>query len=263
MKLNEIALTEAEQHDRKVEYIAKAMEKSLVAAAHEDSSYKNHGEADSHHIVAELVKADPTPDKKALNFLARMYSMKQFKMEDLDRVKTDVAKFYEVQPKLENKDLNNYKTLKQMYDVLKPFQKKKVVSHKEEMRTQKMEGADYIINSPTFKVIVPKTFEAACLYGMETKWCTTTSEETFKSYHNRGNLYIISAKDPKGGVRKYQLHIEDGAFKDETDSDLSKNDVAFLSSFPQYQEFLDYLEKRHYINYVENAEKKETKKKTK
>jgi hypothetical protein len=114
-------------------------------------------------------------------------------------------------------------------------------------------GSEVFFDAPGLKVIIPKTEEAACLYGAGTKWCTAAKDNNqFKHYDDQGPLMIILATigDKQ---RKFQLHYETDAFMDERDQAIGAKDKAALSKIPAYGEFLNKLIKKHYTPYIEAA----------
>jgi hypothetical protein len=230
----------------KVEFLEKTSGKKLQDRALEDTGR----EMSANDVLKELLKADPTKKQDFMVYISNMYLKKQFKLEDVTRIKKELETFQKVKSKLTNKDISSYKTLDQLYDALEPFadaSENDLKSNKALVKDAKS-GAKYIINEPDFKVLVPKTKEAACFYGANTKWCTAADENNmFDHYNEGGNLYIIIAKD-NGKDRKFQLHVEHDQFMDERDKEVSKADIKFLSSFDGYTKFLNMMIKKHYID---------------
>jgi hypothetical protein len=111
-------------------------------------------------------------------------------------------------------------------------------------------NTDRLIDTPNFKVIVPRTEEASCLYGAGTKWCTAGKKNNqFKNYAAKGDLYIIMA-NLGGKARKFQLQMEDDSFMNERDLAISKPDISALSKIPEYTQFLNFLIKKYYGKYL-------------
>jgi len=238
----------------KVEFLEKTSGKKLQDRALEDTGR----EMSANDVLKELLKADPTKKQDFMVYISNMYLKKQFKLEDVTRIKKELETFQKVKSKLTNKDISSYKTLDQLYDTLEQFadaDASSLMSNKALARDAKS-GAKYIINEPNFKVLVPQTKEAACFYGANTKWCTAADENNmFDHYNEGGNLYIIIAKDKvvvdgqeKTKDRKFQLHVENDQFMDERDREVSKADIKFLSSFDGYTKFLNMMIKKHYID---------------
>ena len=173
MKLRELLESMFLAED-KISYLANQQNDKLLSAAKaDDQDFKT-----SEEIVKALTKADPTQKLDYLMFIIKMYVAKQFKMEDLSRIKTDLELFHKVRPKLpvEKRDLNKSKSLNDLLDLIQPFENAnpdELLSGGELAKKTK-EGAKTVISTPHFKVIAPTTEEAACLYGANTKWCTAS-----------------------------------------------------------------------------------------
>ena len=87
----------------------------------------------------------------------------------------------------------------------------------EDVRLVKEGAAVILADTPTLKIVIPKTWEASKYFGRNTQWCTAMKDNPayFETYSNQGSLYIVLDK-PKN--RRFQLHFESGQFMDETDS---------------------------------------------
>lgn len=230
----------------KVEFLEKTSGKKLQDRAKEDTKK----EMSANEVLKELLKADPTKKQDFMVYISNMYLKKEFKLEDVSRIKKELETFLKVKNKLTNKDISSYKTLDQLYDTLAPFagaSEDDLKSNKAKVKDLKS-GAKYLINTPDFKIIVPETKEAACFYGANTRWCTAaTTGNMFDHYNESGKLYIIIAKQD-GKDRKFQLHVEHDQFMNERDQAVSKADIKFLSSFDEYTKFLNMMIKKHYID---------------
>jgi hypothetical protein len=233
----------------KEEFIADKMGSKLIQAANADSSYKSRNPA-AIDVVGELGKFDPTPNKAYLQWLARQYVAGRFRIEDIHHLKAGLELFNKFKGKLANKDINSYKTVKELYTIIEPFeQDAPSASNKQQKQEIKKAGTEQLINTPNFKVYHVITHEAACHYGAGTKWCTATRDDPsmFDSYSKDGKIYVIITKNPATGKdRKFQLHYESDQFMDEHDSPVDKAEIAYLSSFPQWKEFLEDLTEKHY-----------------
>lgn len=241
-------------NEDRAEYIAQSMKDRLEAAAQQDRAVhrSSKGNMTSMDVVNQLKTMDVDPSGKNLQFLARMYAANQFSLEDTENIKNSLAAFFKFRNQLPVKDLNALKSLDQLYDLIEPLEKQaqqpQAASGKEKQRQVKAE-AEKLIDTPNFKVIIPKTEEASCLYGAGTKWCTTGDKNNqFDNYSRLGPLYTIIA-NVGGKTRKFQLHYESDQFMNERDQPVSKAEIKLLSGFPQYKDFLEYLIKKHYGRY--------------
>lgn len=248
-------------NEDRAEYIAQSMKDRLEAAAQQDRAVQRSGKGamTSMDVVNQLKTMDVDPSGKNLQFLARMYAANQFSLEDTENIKNSLAAFFKFRNQLPVKDLNALKSLEQLYDLVEPLEKQaqaqaqpaEPVSGKEKQRQIKAD-AEKLIDTPNFKVIIPKTEEASCLYGSGTKWCTAgKSNNQFDTYNSQGPLYTIIA-NLGGKTRKFQLHYESDQFMNERDQPVNKAEIKLLSSIPQYKDFLEYLIKKHYSRYFKN-----------
>ena len=232
----------------KADYVAKNFGEKLINTAKGDSSFAGRKNKDftAEDVVAELVKANPS--QKHLVWVARMYVAGHFKMEDLDRMKDELAKFDKFGKKLEKKDLNNYKDLSEFYAAMEKIdpeaEEKAAAAAKlaKELEAAPSKDATWLIRSPDYKALIPKTKEASCKYGAGTRWCTaaTGSHNYYDSYAKRGDLIIIMAKID-GKQRKFQFHFESNAFMDENDTPAKKEDIKLLSKHKEHIELIHKL----------------------
>jgi hypothetical protein len=229
-----------EDINSKAEYLAKQLGDKLVDAYKKDESK----EATAKEVMNQLKKADPSKQGLAMTFIANMYVKNQFKIEDIPRVKKDLDTFFKFRKEIENKDLNSYKKMDDLYDVTEKFQEKNPEMTKAAQEKVIKSGVKKLIDTKDFKALIPTTKEAACLYGANTKWCTAAEDNNmFDHYNDQGNLVIIIA-----GGKKFQLHFESDSFMNDRDQPLSKADIDYLSKYPEYKELLDMLIKKHYFD---------------
>lgn len=53
-----------------------------------------------------------------------------------------------------------------------------------------------LFDDDKFLLVIPHTYEASCKYGANTKWCTTSKDDTMFKKHNRvGSLGYLIIKD--------------------------------------------------------------------
>jgi hypothetical protein len=228
--------------EKRDEFLAKQFGPKLVDQAKKDHAFK--GEPTPEEVVNALKKADPT-DGKHLQFVIRMFLKGQFKLEDVNRIRGELEKFEKFRSKLQNKDLNSYKTLNDLYDALEQFEEKDALSGKQLAKLKKSD-AEKVIDTPGFIAIKPHSEDAAKFYGAGTKWCTAgENDNMFQHYYDQGHIYILIAKI-NGKDRKFQLHYESGQFMDERDQEVSKKDISELSKLDGYTKFLNLMIKKHY-----------------
>ena len=187
-------------------------------------------------IFLQIVQSDPTYKQESSNkmgqygkWLLNLYKQGNLKTEDLYKA----TKYLEVFDKakrmkrLDITDINKFKTLPDLYNVVKQFMANEntsaeynnsteLVSQRDRERQTQSE-AEKVYESNNWLIIVPHTKEAAIKYGKNTEWCTaaTGSYNYFDYYNKQGNLYILISKFNR---HKYQFHFETDSFMDETDS---------------------------------------------
>lgn len=238
------------------DFLIKQYADQLVKRAKEDRSYK--GEMTPEAIISALSKGDPQNGKN-LNAIIKwyIYSNKSdhsggidrgpFMMEDIEtKVKSALTLFFKFKSKIEVKDLGRYKAIQDLWIVTDPLEGEKEILSKSQVEKVIKSDTKKIIDTPDFKVIIPKTEAAAQYYGKGTKWCTAAEDNCmFNDYNNQGPLYIIIAGSGEN-AKKFQLHVETEQFMNDKDVDLKKADIAYLSKFPKYKELLEMLIEKHY-----------------
>ncbi len=196
-------------------------------------------------VVKRLSEIEP----RYVQWLTKMYIAGQFKLEDISRLKHDVQRFNAVRSNLQNKDINQYKSLSDLYAALKPFEQAENISNRQknkQLRDKLWKDGDLteFYKDDQIRVIVPETEKAACYIGRGTKWCTssTESENYFDHYNDAGPLYVIFTHDK----RKYQLHVVQGMtmpdYEDERDEDAEywdEDDVGHLSVMDEQDQEVD------------------------
>lgn len=177
-------------------------------------------------------------NKKYIIAIMKWYVNSEFRLEDCERIKSDISVYVKHKNKLPETDLNKYDNLGDFYRAIKPFEN--VLTQGEIEKNAKVEGTIKLWDLDHFKVYEISSFEAASYYGKGTKWCTTNKDQA-DHYLKDGPLFIIMA-----GERKWQLHYESGQFMDEVDQTTGKADIDLLSDIPEYVDFLNYMIKRYY-----------------
>ena len=179
-----------------------------------------------------LDKLDPSDNHKYLMWLAREYDKgPQSQMYD-PKVKEILNHFHRYPEKYNERDINQYKSLK---DLVKASQEAQLnVSKRELKRT----GAKKVYEDDSYLVVVPTTHEASCFYGAGTKWCTAMTDRDghFNNYSRKGVLLYILNKnlpedDPLYKVALYKNYSGGKElYYDATDKQIS--DIKALYTLP-------------------------------
>lgn len=170
----------------------------------------------SSDVLDKLKRADPTGDHyKYLQWIVNMYVKQQFKLEDVPRLKRDLGEFKRVRSKLDQRDINRYKNLPELYAALEPFKDVDVTSNREQDRALERHliatGQAKILSTDP-KVIELHSKEAAMFYGRGTKWCTAAEENNmFSFYYSGHDEYDIELYDDEADVGPLYVIILDGA----------------------------------------------------
>ena len=200
------------------------------------------------NIFDAIVKADPTSKGdhagKFVKWIVELFKNGKWKPGDTNETKTTLERFSKFNQRIpqDMRDINKYKSVGELYDVVNEYCSDK--SREETQRDIKREGAEKVYEDADWTVIMPKTKEAAILYGKGTEWCTAAerSGNFFDHYNSQGPLYIIIPKhDTK---HKFQFHFETDSFMDETDSPIdSLNRLSKLGNTKGLFRFLEKLDK--------------------
>ena len=161
-------------------------------------------------------------------------------MEDLYKVTEDLQKFdrFKSQIPQEKRDINRITSTDELYELTKQFSLEQATTTKAE---RVLQDAEMVYDGPNWEILIPKTKEASCHYGANTRWCTAGSNNNyFEHYSKDGPLYIITNK--KDHTDKYQFHFESNQFMDKEDRNVTLS--SFLNDRPDLKEFFKEMFKR-------------------
>jgi len=113
-------------------------------------------------------------------------------------VSADVAfeRFNKVRDRMPNKDIFSYGSMDNLEMALRKVET--TPTKREEKRLTRFEGADRVYVNDKVTVISPKTYEASCLYGANTKWCSAmkTTRSHWDNFEDQGDiLFYFLPKD--------------------------------------------------------------------
>lgn len=179
----------------------------------------------------ELIHLDPTY-KEGVNsvgtygkWILNLYKKNKLKEEDFYKVTDYLKQFEEKKKALANKDINQYKSLPDLIDVLNNTatpEKTKSQVKREIKNTDITKDAKLEFQSESWKIYIPLTYEASCKLGANTEWCTASNSNAayYKSYSNQGDLHILINNDGP----KFQFHFETKQFMDASDRQINLKD---------------------------------------
>lgn len=140
-------------------------------------------------IVKEIAKEDPTQQKKYLAWMCLQLSMN---VKENDLYPT-IRSFDNNLARIEKKDINSYKTLKELEDVIKALPEKS----KTKQRQQIKGNAPKIYEDENCLIVRPDDKNSCIVYGSGTKWCITMKDEGYYEQYTHDNVvfyFIISKK---------------------------------------------------------------------
>ena len=123
--------------------------------------------------------------------------------ESVEEIIAAVETFDKVRNILDIKNLYDYETIDQLFDVLR------AAATRQRREVSSREDANKIFENDQFVIMVPETKEASCYYGSGTKWCTAQSDTAshFESYKKDGELYYIIDKTKPTSDPTYKVAL--------------------------------------------------------
>ena len=211
---------------------------TLKTKVFKDGFNTSHDTQAQHKDTSDIVdhfadKADPTNKKIHTQWILNQYKRSKIRQEDHPRIREALSNFETHKGKLENKDINQYKSLSDVEDAVEPHLG--TTTKRQEKKVIKSEGADLVHNDEERGVTVHhiKTEQASCSYGAGTKWCTIGKKDNmFNAYNKDGPMFVVQHDG-----RKYQFHNASYQFMDE-----KNNNVKFNELHPDIQKSLSKSE---------------------
>jgi len=262
-RLNENSTDEIDQH---IDKVLNELGDKIVTRYKRDKDHLEYDEQfrirfpkikDMTHVTPQHIfdfmvhcyKANPEPLRKYVQWIMNRFVNNEILLtyKDISEIGYALEWFDKVKNNLETKDINQFKTVKDLHKFMIEHEHKiNSLSAKELKRKEKQIGIEVIVHTPNIKIISILTKEAMNLYGSHTKWCTTSKVviggNKFDEFIKRGKLYVIITKD-----RKFIFQAEGIDMRDELDEFVTDKDIKLLSSFPEYKKFLiDILSIKHY-----------------
>lgn len=180
-----------------------------------------------------IIKKVNVPNKYLLWLSTQYRKNKRTFKEDISRYTIALNTFDKFKNKIPEKDINTYESLQTLERVTDTLSND--MSNREKVKSIKTNEAEKFYEDSTWLIIKPKTFNASCKYGSNTKWCTTGDEDTFNEYMDDGNLYILINRKTN---KKYQYHPSSDQFMDETDTPVFYRDIG-LSKELDHKMYMD------------------------
>ena len=206
MKFMGILLKEGRKEDLKKKYSTKFNEEDLEFILNiSDLKDFNHKYTD---FVLKHTDGDGELDTDELEHFVEL-------IKDFDKYQSQFPK----------KDINQYVSLNELEKVILYIRSKN--------KEKELEGqARKIYEKGDFVVIQPKTEEASCKYGSNTKWCVTSKGSGHFGRYTAGrqSLYFIinKAKSTNKNYSKVAIHFDDGGeprYWDAQDSPMGQREI--------------------------------------
>jgi hypothetical protein len=231
------------------EYIQYDTNKFLAKWKDEGKPYENQIGSSGENFTNWLEQYDPSPRNKYVNWMIINYLKNNIKrLEDIPSRIGPALKIYmglsnKNKLKPEHKDINKIMDIEDVVDEYKEVD----TASKSEMKDKYLKSgeAELVYDDPEWKIIVPKTEEASCHYGINTRWCTAAKENNmFYEYNKKGPLYVILQKSTN---TRWQFQFESEQFMDEKDRRI--NILDFLKS---HKKIFGIFKKLGYVDYKPN-----------
>ena len=154
--------------------------------------------------------------------------------DDVEYVIELVKDFDKYSSQFPKKDINQYVSIIELQSVINFVRTKN--------KDKELEGqAKKIYEKGDFVVIQPKTEQASCKYGSNTKWCVTSKDSGHFGRHTAGRqgLYFIinKAKSTNKNYSKVAIHFDDAGemrYWDSQDSPMNQREIdVFEYAFPE------------------------------
>ena len=228
MKFMGILLKEGRKEDLKKKYSTKFNEEDLEFILNiSDLKDFNHKYTD---FVLKHTDGDGELDTDELEYFVEL-------IKDFDKYQSQFPK----------KDINQYVSFNELESVINFVRTKN--------KDKELEGqAKKIYEKGDFVVIQPKTEQASCKYGSNTKWCVSSKDSGHFGRYTAGRqgLYFIinKAKSTNKNYSKVAIHFDDAGemrYWDSQDSPMSQREVdVFEYAFPEMIESIKNDYKIHF-----------------
>ncbi len=209
-------------------------------------------------VVDRFKRLDPTENKKYLNWMMEMWVQMANKVDKeriasrdqtsvdwavyhLIDIATDFHKWSRLYP-ADKRDIYSYEgdspngIINQIYQQSKDARIRK---DSKDLEKELVNSADKIYSDDDLSIVIPRTFEASCKYGANTKWCTTAFDNPnhYNEYMEKGPLFYLIYK-PGAEFSKVAIAVDDEErtwiVYDDMDEEILNGDAenfVFLLSF--------------------------------
>ena len=241
-----IRLTESKFKNMLSEMVREVLTEAKMSL--EDVYNKYYSDIDKNIFLA-AVNADPTSKRTEdgniigigvyTKWILNLVKQGKWKPGDTPETTYSLTTYHKLKQQLplDKRDINLFKSVPELYNFVEELSPTK-------SRSEVKQDVEKVYEDEQWKIIIPHTKEAACLYGKNTKWCTaaTQSDNSFDYYNNQGPLYI---NIDHVNNQKYQFHFETNSFMNENDESvdpgyigLSEGAINYYKSIGKAKYFL-------------------------
>jgi hypothetical protein len=208
---------------------------------------------DLNQIIQKFINADPTPNKKYVQWMIRTYLSSGIRyLEDLSRTNAALILFdkNKIRLTVEQRDINKIKSLSDLESLVEPFEDvKSGKEEKRELSANIKSQTKVIYNGSQGKILVPLTKEASMFWGQGTKWCTAANKDNmFDNYNKDGHLYIILMNNGE----KYQFHLSSAQLMDVKDDEVDFEE--FNKKYPWVFQNIKFTEEEQKLAVQQNGQ---------
>ena len=208
------------------------------AALSIDDVYNKYYQSVDRDVFNAAVAADPTSYNQGkvvkvgnfVKWILKLYTNGSWKEGDSYETRDLLTKFIKYKSKLpiEKRDINRYNSISELYSLMQTLEGKGVKTQSDVKR----DGAEVVYEDAEWKIIIPHTKEASCIYGAHTRWCTAgRGDNMFEYYNDKGPLYININKQTG---EKYQFHFESEQFMNAEDEEISPRKIGLSEGALEY-----------------------------
>jgi len=209
--------------------------------------------------INQLSEKDPSKKGKYLEWCVKQLKLKA----NMDDLVPTIDAFHSNNQRMQKKDINQYKTLKELENAIKDLPESKT---KEKARV-KSEGSKKLWENDTHALFRIETRDACIQYGKGTRWCITMRDHNYWEQYKYGNTvfyYLIDKRgsEPekesntfsdvkvKGGEERYakiafavQRKLDDNSISDVTvfdanDKTITKQTIPGIPEFSQINQMV-------------------------
>ena len=204
----------------------------LCEAMSPDDIYAKYYNDIPREVFDKAMESDPTSRSgkagRYVKWLINRYKTGNWDPNDSERTKRILSMFTNFHGTGLDKDINRYRSIQDVENAISGSDRT------ETQKEKKRSGADKVYEDDTWIIVIPRTEEAAKLYGANTKWCTAADKDNMFGYYNeRGPLYININK--KTG-RKYQFFFSKhkDEYMDELDTKVAPYTIGLTQGAADY-----------------------------